>query len=71
MSLHAGDVIVQLSHTADDSCIAREPIDLVPQHAQIVAEIDEMRHVRRVYLPQGMSHRNQRTSIQEVSSVEN
>jgi hypothetical protein len=66
LTLFASGQVVPLSQIATTFCICREAINLPPQTAEIVAEIDDNRHVQRVFLPDGMSADSPKTTIQLV-----
>ena len=63
LNLHAGGRVIPLSHIGPDFCIAREAVELKPQSAEIVADIDDQRHVHRVFLTNGMSSASPTTAI--------
>jgi len=65
LQLRVSGRAVPLSQIGPDFCISREPIDLSPQAAEIIAEIDSDRHVHAVYLPKGMSASSPRTTIED------
>jgi hypothetical protein len=66
LSLYVGGKILPLSHVGRDSCILKSPVKLEPQLAEIVAEIDDDRHVHSVYLPQGATADSCTISVQDV-----
>lgn len=66
LSLHVADRIIPLSHVGPDSCVSRQPIDLPPQAAELVVDIDANRHTHRVFLPEGMSAASPTTTIRKV-----
>jgi hypothetical protein len=65
LNLHVGGRVIPLSHIGPDFCIAREVVELEPQSAEIVADIDDQRHVHRVYLTNGMSSSSPTTVIRD------
>jgi hypothetical protein len=67
LSLIAAGRVLPLSQIGPDFCISREPIELAPQFAEIVTEIDGDRHVHSVYLTNGMSPASSTTPIRDAA----
>lgn len=66
LSLIVEGHVLPLSQIGPDFCISREPIELAPQLAEIVTEIDGDRHVQPVYLTNGMSPDSPTTLIKDA-----
>jgi hypothetical protein len=69
LSLRASGHVVPLSQVGPDFCISREPVELLPQKAEIVVQIDGEDHVYPVYLPKGMSAASQKSMIELLSNA--
>ena len=69
LSLRIAGRIVPLSQIGPDFCISRDPIELEPQSAEIIVQIDGEDRIQPIYLTHGMKSSAPKTAIQMISNA--
>jgi hypothetical protein len=69
LTLRVAGRSIPLSQIGPDFCISRQPVELEPQAAEIVVQIDGEDRIQSIYLTHGMKSSAPRTAIQMIAQM--